>query len=57
VLVPDISIALQHTPIRIEAIGVPHKLLTHYGTPEQHDEALGLTPQHIRARIQQFLNE
>ena len=57
VLVPDISVAMQHMPTRIEAIGVPHELLTHYGTPEQHDEALGLTPHHIRARIQRFLGE
>ena len=57
VLVPDISIAMQHTPTRIEAIGVPHELLTNYGTPEQHDEALGLTSHHIRTRIQRFLGE
>ncbi len=57
VLVPDISVAMQHMPTRIEAIGVPHELLTHYGTPEQHDEALGLTPHYIRARIQRFLGE
>ena len=57
VLVPDINVAMQHMPTRIEAIGVPHELLTHYGTPEQHDEALGLTPRHIRARIQSFLGD
>ena len=57
VLVPDISVAMQHMPILIEAIGAPHELLTHYGTPEQHDAALGLTPHHIRARIQRFLGE
>ncbi len=57
VLVPDISLAMQHIPTRIESIGVPHELLTHYGTPEQHDEALGLTPHHIRTRIQRFLGE
>ncbi len=57
VLVPDISVAMQHMPTRIEAIGVPHELLTHYGTSEQHDEALGLTARPIRARIQRFLGE
>ena len=57
VLVPDISFAMQHIPTRIESIGMPHELLTHYGTPEQHDEALGLTPHHIRTRIQCFLGE
>jgi transketolase len=57
VLVPDVCAAMRHTPIRIETIGVPHKLLTHYGEPEQHDEALGLTPNGIRLRIEQFLND
>jgi transketolase len=55
VLTPDICAALQQRPIRIEAIGVPHQLLTHYGTPGQHDEAIGLTPQGIRRRIERFL--
>ena len=56
VLVPDVCAAMRHTPIRIETIGVPHKVLTHYGEPEQHDEELGLTPKGIRLRIEQFLN-
>lgn len=57
VLVPDIAAALRHMPTRIEAIGVPHAVLDHYGTPEQHDAALGLTPAGIRARIAAFLAE
>jgi transketolase len=56
VLVPDICTALKQTPIRIETIGVPHKILSHYGNPEQHDEELGLTPKSIRLKIEQFLN-
>ncbi len=48
---------MRHTPIRIETIGVPHKVLSRYGEPEQHDEALGLTPKGIRRRIEQFLND
>jgi transketolase len=56
-LVSDICAAMVHTPIRIEAIGIPHKVLTHYGTPQQHDEAIGLTPQAIRHRIDRFLND
>ncbi len=57
VLVPDVCAAMRHTPIRIETIGVPHKVLTHYGEPEQHDEELGLTPKGIRLRIERFLND
>jgi transketolase len=56
-LVPDICSALEHTPIRIETIGVPHKVLRHYGKPEEHDEELGLIPQGIRHRIERFLND
>jgi transketolase len=55
-LVPDICAAMAHTLVRIEAIGIPHKVLTHYGTPQQHDETLGLTTQAIRHRIERFLN-
>jgi transketolase len=57
VLVPDICAAMKQTPIRVETIGVPHKVLTHYGKPEQHDVALGLTPGGIRLKIERFLND
>jgi transketolase len=57
VLVPDVCAAMRHTPIRIETVGVPHKVLSRYGEPEQHDEALGLTPIGIRLRIERFLND
>ncbi len=55
VLVPDICAALRGTPIRIETIGVPHRILSHYGTPQEHDEALGLTPEGIRRRVMEFM--
>src|SRR5438067_7925345 len=42
-LLPDICVALGRTPVSIESIGVPHEVLSHYGTPRQHDEAMGLT--------------
>ncbi len=46
---------MKQTPVCVETIGVPHKVLTHYGKPEQHDEELGLTPEGIRHRIERFL--
>ncbi len=55
VLVPDIIAAMKHTPVRIETIGVPHQVLSHYGTPEQHDQSISFTPQAIRRRIERFL--
>ncbi len=54
-LVPNVCAAMKQTPIRVETIGVPHKVLTRYGNPEQHDEKLGLTPEGIRRRIELFL--
>jgi transketolase len=55
VLARDICAAMQHTPIRLESIGVPYRILEHYGTPQDHDDAIGLTPQGIHARIARFL--
>ena len=54
-LVPDIARALQVTPTRIEAIGVPRRILERYGPPERHDRELGLTAEGIRTRITSFL--
>jgi transketolase len=51
----DVIEAMKPHPISIEAIGVPREILSHYGESEQHDEALGLTLQGIRARIVDFL--
>ena len=56
-LVPEVTEAMGSVPVRIEAIGVPRQLLTHYGTPEHYDESIGLTPAGIRARIERFLAE
>lgn len=56
-LTADVCAAMSHTPVRVESIGVPHKILSRYGTPEQHDEELGLTPRGIRRKIERFLND
>jgi transketolase len=56
-LTPEITDALAPLPVRVEAIGVPRAIPSHYGTPEQHDEAIGFTPAGIRARIQALLSE
>lgn len=54
-LTAQIMAAMQRHPVCVEAIGVPHEVLNGYGTPEQHEEALGLTPQGIRERVTKFL--
>ena len=57
VLVPDIAAAMGRIPVAIESIGVPHEVLSRYGTPKEHDEALGLTPEGIRSGVERFLGE
>lgn len=54
-LVPEIVAALRPDPIRIEAIGVPRRVLSRYGSADEHDADLGLTASGIRARIEDFL--
>ena len=54
-LVQNIARALQAIPTRIEAIGVPRRILERYGPPERHDREIGLTAEGIRTRITTFL--
>ena len=54
VLVPDICAAMGGMPVSIETIGVPHRVLSRYGTAEEHDEELGLTAEGIRRRVEKF---
>jgi transketolase len=55
VLARDICSAMQHIPVRLESIGVPHRILERYGTPQEHDADIGLTPRGIRERVERFL--
>lgn len=55
-LVQDIARALRATAARIEAIGVPRRILDRYGPAERHDKEIGLTADGIRTRIIDFLN-
>ena len=54
-LVQDISRALRNIPTRIEAIGVPRRVLERYGPPERLDREVGLTVDGIRTRITRLL--
>jgi transketolase len=54
-LVPEIARALEATPARIAALGVPRRVLEKYGPPERIDQEIGLTVEGIRARIARFL--
>ena len=55
-LVYEIARALQGIPTRIEAIGIPHRILRKYGSAEQLDQAVGLTVEGIRERVSQYLH-
>jgi len=47
--------ALRPEPVRIEAIGVPRQVLSQYGSPDEHDAALGLTAAGIRRCVEALL--
>lgn len=55
VLTADIMAALRQKPVCVETIGIPREVLSHYGTAEENDEDLGLTPRGIRKRVLNFL--
>jgi transketolase len=55
-LVAEIASAMRDVPARIEAIGVPRRVLEKYGPPERFDEEIGLTAAGIRERVERFLN-
>jgi len=54
-LVYEVARALEAIPARIQAIGVPHRVLERYGPPERLDQEVGLTVDGIRTRIASFL--
>jgi transketolase len=53
VLVAAVARALDR-PARIGAIGVPRRPLARYGTPEEHERALGLDAPGIAERLRRF---
>jgi transketolase len=51
----QVAAALSHRPTRILSIGVPRRVISRYGTAEEHDRDLGLDTAAIRERILAFL--
>lgn len=43
-------------PVSLELVGVPRTFLTSYGRADDHDAALGLTPEGVRARVVRFID-
>jgi transketolase len=52
-----VSAALSHVPHRLKSVGVPRTELRRYGTPTEHESALGLDPVGLRRTIGDFLHE
>lgn len=50
-----VSSALTHLPHRLKSIGVPRTELRRYGTPAEHEAAMGLDPAGLRRTIADFL--
>jgi len=56
-LVSEIIKAMWPSAVLLDVMGVPLAFLNHYGTAEEHDEAIGFTPSEIRARLEQLIHE
>ena len=50
-LTQTIVAALHPDPVRIELVGVPRRVISRYGSPDEHDAALGLTAGAIRQKL------
>jgi transketolase len=51
-LAAEITEALWPQPVVLRSLGVPRRFLTQYGKVEQHDAAIGLTPDAIRSELE-----
>ena len=56
-LAHDIMSSMKGRRIMLDSIGVPRDFLTSYGHAYDHDLAYGLTSEHIKERLEHFLNE
>jgi transketolase len=55
-LAHDIMSSMKGRSIMLHSIGVPREFLTSYGHANDHDLAYGLTSEHIKERLELFLN-
>jgi transketolase len=51
----QVAAGLAHRPTRVLSIGVPRRVISRYGTTEEHDRDLGLDARGIRERVLAFL--
>lgn len=55
-LAAEIAEALWPEPVLLRSVGVPRRFLTHYGTVDEHDAAIGLTPAGIRVELERLIH-
>ncbi|HEY3917059.1 MAG TPA: transketolase C-terminal domain-containing protein [Stellaceae bacterium] len=55
-LAAEITEALWPRPVLLRSVGVPRRFLTEYGKVEQHDAAIGLAPDAIRAELEVLIH-
>jgi transketolase len=56
-LAVDVLEALEDVSFELRCHGVPRRFLTGYGSAEEHDRAIGLTAEGIRAKLARLLGE
>ena len=55
-LAAEIGDALWPEPVLLRSVGVPRRFLANYGTVEEHDAAIGLTPGGIRDELERLIH-
>jgi transketolase len=55
-LAAEITEALWPDPVLLRSVGVPREFLSHYGSRDEHDAAIGLTPSAIRRELDMLVD-
>jgi len=55
-LAREICQAARPKPVIIDFVGVPREFLTYYGHAKEHDMAIGLTVENIRAKLEKLIH-
>lgn len=56
-LLPEIMETLSPKPVSIESIGVPLRMMTNYGTANEHDDSIGFTYKNIREKLLKLIKQ
>lgn len=56
-LLVDIVASLPKKALQIDCIGVPKEFLENYGTAEEHDQKIGLTPENVMYKLEKLIHD